>query len=282
MHLIYRNNFFTYYQGRNGQDRCILDLNKLFQSNGDRVLFESRWQSFLNSDSDNTHILFRSSDILEYLTESIIPLFCGSKPRLLLLFGNPAPHSVKAGAMFSSEGAQREHRLWRFLAQTGVLSFEHRSPDETFDPAWRVRRLLSTDYDSPFQIAMSSFISFPSAASHPRWSGVAGVKRLFGARAFNTLCNSEFDHLRIVLKDLMPEKGMVVVFQKDAFETLRSTDTPRYSIRSCFSGALIGSIKENPNIFLGSVAPTRLMLSRRAKLTFVKVIKEGLDSIHCV
>lgn len=281
MHLIYRNFFFSYYQQCSGRGRCIIHLNSLFQSQRDRDLFESKWQSFLNSDPDNVHILSRSANVLEYLTESIIPPLRGSKPCLLLLFGNPAPHSVKAGVMFSSEGSGREHRIWRFLNETGILSFGDVSPNEKIDAAWRMRRLLTTDYESPFQLAMSSFISFPSTASDPHWSGVAGIKRLVGAKAFTLLCNTEFERLWISLKRFMPEKGIVIAFQKDAFTALRSKDTPPYSLRSCFSGTLIGSLKNSSNIFLGAAPPTRLMLSSQAKTSFIKITGEGMRSIGC-
>lgn len=276
MDLIYKDSVFSYYQGRDGKDRGIIQLDNLFRSNQDRTLFESKWQSFLSSDSANAHVLSRSANALVYRTESIIPSFCGSKPSLLLLFGNPAPHSVKAGVMFSSERTNREHRIWRFLAETGVLSFNDRSSSETCSAEGRVRQLLTTGYDSPFQIAMASFVSFPSTASNSRWSGVAGIKSLLGARAFKVLCDSEFGRLRIVLRRLMPEKGIVVAFQKDAFSSLRSTHTPVYSLRSSLSGSLIGSIRENPNIFLGAAPPTRLILSSQAKSAFIKIAQEGL------
>lgn len=279
MHLIYKNSFFSYYLGSNGQDRCTIDLTTLFPSQQGRDFFESRWELFLNSDPVNAHILSRSANILEYLTESVIPPLQSSKPCMLLLFGNPAPHSVKDGVMFSSEGNGREHRIWRFLDQTGILSFGNKHADEKPNGPCRMKRLLNTDYESPFQLAFASFISLPSTASDPLWAGVAGIKKLLGSKAFAVLCNAEFQRLRILLRRFMPNEGIVVAFQKDAFSSLRSEDTPPYSLQSCFSGTLTGSLKQSPNIFLGAVPPTRLMLSSKAKAAFIKVTKEGVRSI---
>lgn len=278
MNLLYKDFFFSYYKGSEGRDRCVINLNKLYQSQRDRSLFESKWQSFLDSDADNTDILSRTTHIIEYFTTSIIPSFVRSKPRLFLLFGNPVPHSVNIGAMFSAKVIGHEHRIWRFLSETGVLEFSDRATIIPSDPTWRVRSLLTKNYKSPFEIAMASFITFPSVATHPKWAGVAGVKRLFGAKAFDMLCDSEFERLQKIFKSFFPEKGIVVAFQKDAFTTLRSSDTPAYSLRSCFSGLLIGSVKENPNIFLGAAPPTRLIQSLKAKKGFTKIVKEGLNS----
>ena len=279
MHLIYKDHLLSYFQGVDGQDRCIIDLSNLFVSQQERILFESKWQSFLHSDPSNPQIILRSSNFLEYLTESIIPPHSGLRPPMLLLFGNPAPHSVKAGAMFSSEGNQREHRIWGFLAKTGVLAFNDRPLAGKLDANWRTKELLTANYESPFQIAMASFLSLPSSASDNSWSGVAGVKKLFGAKAFNKLCNSEAQRLRAILEKFMPDKGIVLAFQKDAFNNLRSINTPPYSLRACLSATLIGSIEGNPNIFLGAIPPTRLILSSRAKTVFIKLTKEGFDTV---
>lgn len=275
----YKDSILSYYQVCAGRDRCVIDLKNLFQSQPERALFETRWESFLNSDAANREILSRTENDLEYMTESIVPLVNDSKPSLMLLFGNPAPHSVRAGAMFSSEGSQREHRIWSFLADAGVLSFQQPHGARDYDITWRVKRLFSLEYESPFQVALTSFISLPSSASDPRWSGVAGVKKLFGAKAFAVLCDSEFNRLRVSLKKFMPINGIVVAFQKDAFNALRSAATLPYSLGACLAGSLIGSIKESPNIFLGAVPPTRLIRTSQARQAFLKVNKEAMKFI---
>jgi hypothetical protein len=280
MSLIYQNSFFASYQSSDGSGHCIIDLKEIFRCPQERSRFELKWQSFWPSDSANEHILFCSSDTLYYSTKSVIPPHNSSKPPLLLLFGNPAPHSVKAGVMFLSEGVQREHRIWRFLSEAQILSFDTHDSTEVPTPVERIKRLYSADYHSPFRIGMASFLSFPSTASDPAWSGVAGVKRLFGSKAFTMLCCAEAERLQILLKKFMPRRGIVVAFQKDAYDSLRSANTPAYSLLSCLSGALVGTIKENPGIFLGAVPPTRLIMSTQAKKAFVQIVKEGHDSIR--
>ncbi|HEX8632550.1 MAG TPA: hypothetical protein VF703_00195 [Pyrinomonadaceae bacterium] len=181
--------------------------------------------------------------------------------------------------MFLSEGEGREHRIWRFLAETGVLSFGKNTSGDDTSKRWRMDRLLTANYESPFQLGMASFISFPSTTIDARWSGVAGVKRLFGAKAFTLLCNAEFERLQLQLKWFMPRKGIIVAFQRDVFNVLRSTDTPSYSRQPCFSGTVFGSLRDNSNVFLGAAPPTRWMHSAQARAAFIKIIGLGVTSM---
>ncbi len=66
---------------------------------------------------------------------------------------------------------------------------------------------MGLDYDSPYRVGLAVFISMPSAASGP-WSGIAGVRKLLGARAMKRLIAAERTRaLETACKFLAPARG---------------------------------------------------------------------------
>ncbi len=124
MELLYGDSILNYFSRGSGVDRAVIDLQSLFVSERDRSVFDFKLEKFLNSHPANREIIDVKTDSIEYLTTSTVPDFSSSNPKLFMLFGNPAPHSVHAGGMFSSEGFQKEHRIWRFLSDTEVLKLD--------------------------------------------------------------------------------------------------------------------------------------------------------------
>jgi hypothetical protein len=184
----------------------------------------------------------------------------------LLVLGNPASHSVKEGMFFSFEGDKKEHRFWEIVRTARVfdlpieshLSFKKLNIE-------RKKHLLDLEYASPFRIGLCVFISMPSAPSfkrnmHPRkdFSGVAGIQRLIGAKAMRRLEKEESRRVIECAKKFLTPKGVIVTFQKNAWNGLKSDSDVSYSIDDAKNGKLKGTLKDMPNIPLIGVPPTRL------------------------
>ena len=76
----------------------------------------------MSSDPANPDIYRLDGYRLIRTIEQLIPEKADHRPPLLLVLGNPATHSVKAGMFFSFEDAGREHRFWKsILRPSGVL-----------------------------------------------------------------------------------------------------------------------------------------------------------------
>ena len=175
-----------------GLQECELNLAVLYSSEDERIQFEQKWVDFLPSDPDNVKVFSRTNnDTLTYLTESFIPSLKDDRPPLLLLLGNPASHSVASGMCFAFEGDGREHRFWRVMRETEILDFNKDSDTNNQSGLVPIEekknRLLSLQYSSPFRISIDVFFSIPSAASHKKWSGVAGLRKLFGSKALKEI-----------------------------------------------------------------------------------------------
>jgi len=239
---------------------CEIDLKKLLPAPKQKERFEKKWDVFLESDPHNNEIFKLEGDVLKYESEQLIPSKSEDRRTpLLLVLGNPASHSVKEGMFFSFEGNKKEHRFWKdILAKAGVVKLSY---DENLSVAelnkQRKKQLLNIDYNSPFQIGLCVFTSMPSAPSG-KWSGIAGVQKLIGAKAMRELEKEE--SLRVIecAKQFLSPKGVAVAFQKNAWNALRSDTDPDYKLSLAKEGKLKGHLKEMPNVPLIGVPPTRL------------------------
>ena len=238
---------------------CEIDLKKLLSAPEQRERFNKKWEDFLESDRHNNEIFELEGDVLKYQSEQLIPSKPDDRPSLLLVLGNPASHSVKEGMFFSFEGNKKEHRFWKHILQpSGVLNLPY---DENLSVAelnnHRKNQLLNLRYESPFRIGLCVYISMPSRASG-KWSGIAGVQKLIGAKAMKKLEKEE--SLRVIecAKKFLAPNGIVVAFQKNAWNGLRSDKDPEYKLTLAKDGKLKGRLKDMTNITLLCVPPTRL------------------------
>ena len=208
---------------------CEIDLKKLLPAMKQRERFNIKWKDFLDSDPCHKEIFDLKGDRLKYQSEQLIPSKPDDRPSLLLVLGNPASHSVKEGMFFSFEGNKKEHRFWKnILKPAGVLNliYDKNLSVEKLN-ADRKNQLLNLDYESPFRIGLCIFISMPSAASG-KWSGIAGVQKLIGAKAMRELEKEETLRVIKCAREFLSPDGTVVAFQKNAWNALRSKGDPEY------------------------------------------------------
>ncbi len=80
---------------------CEIDLDQLFETKKERGRFEHKWNEFLSSNPYNPKIYSKKKNYLSYTSEQLIPRKKDNRPPVLLVFGNPASHSVAAGMFFA-------------------------------------------------------------------------------------------------------------------------------------------------------------------------------------
>lgn len=271
-----RDTLFTYKQSKYpALLDCEINLLELFPTKGERQKFDSKYESFFNSNADNCYVYDLKHDSLFYITEQLIPAKTDERPPLLLIFGNPATHSIKNGMFFSSKDDGKENRFWKHLLQpAGVLDLVFVEGLSTKDRnKLRLERMLAVDYDYPLRIGLCVYWSMPSNAGGP-WSGVAGIRKLIGKRALERLERVERERVMEVIMRFLESGGAVVTFQKDAWNGLCSVNDPEYSIELARAGRLRGTLDGFPHIPLLGVPPTRLVGPARKVLRQV-LAEEG-------
>jgi len=243
-----------------GRLKCEIDLDGLFSGNEKRYgKFKKDWPKFLASDSLNDELYQLDGSVLKYISEDLIPQKKDDRPPLLLLLGNPASHSVSAGMFFSFEADKSEHRFWKeILKPSGIIDLRgDDNQDISYKNEMRKRRIMNLDYISKFRIGLSVYISMPSCASC-EWSGVAGIVRLLGRKAFSKLAENERYRILKSVEKFMPEGGTIVAFQKEAWNYLKSQSDPDYRLEDVKIKGLVGLVDKNKKINLLCVPPTRL------------------------
>jgi len=242
-----------------GIQEVLLNVQNLYQNQGERNQFECRLCEFLKSDHSNNTIFWREGDSLAYRTEQIIPKRQDNRKPLLMLLGNPASHSVKEEMFFSYERDGQEHRFWKVLDKSGIFPLSPENMDLHERNKLRKQMLSDLNYCSLFSIGLAVFYSMPSPSSG-KWAGVAGLKRLFRKEAFCRITEWERKRVNEIIKDFLSHRlGIVVAFQKDAYSKIKSKDSECYSREKIMVNGIKGKWQCNENVPLYCAAPTRNM-----------------------
>ena len=260
--------------------RYRLDLGELYPGGKGRARFEARWPEFAASTADHGDLFTREADSIVYRTESFLPRQQDGRTPVLLILGNPASHSVRAGMCFAFEKSHdTEHRFWRALAAVDWLSFDEgaATSDENVEARNARRRadLLAGRYESPFLAGIDVFFTFPSPASAPAWSGVSGLVKLFGSPGIRLLAAAERTRLAATISRYVTGHGAVVAFQRDAYEDLRDQSAPPYTHADAHEGRLRSESTAGCPVQLFGVPPTRLAHTQM----FRRVLMEHADAI---
>ena len=278
-----KENLLTFQDIKPGVQLVTLNIKVLYSDQKQRGEFANKFQDFLGSDKAHPKIFKLTDYIVAYRTECIIPEKRDSRPPLLLIFGNPASRSVYSEMFFSFEGDGREHRFWKTLRKTGILSFSPTTESEQMLNMGKLnqlkkKQLYALCYDSPFRIGLAVYYSMPSPGNELPWAGVAGLYRLFGRKALLKIAECEKARITRVIRDFVSADGAVITFQKDAYSAIKTSASPDYSLAEVKAGQLIGSCQSNPNIRLFCCPPTRLLHGQKSIVLledFVKQILRG-------
>jgi hypothetical protein len=258
-----------------GIQEAQLNIEGLYPDPEERKRFEFKLHQFLKSDCYNSKIISKKNGLLVYQTECIMPEKKNSKRPLLLLLGNPASHSVYSKMFFSFENnerkGQREHRFWKALKESGILSFKSSSNLE------RKKELYTLDYDSPFRIGLATFYSMPSGSSGSEWSGVESLRKLFGTRALKEIAKYEKTRVNgLIHRFLYPENGVIFAFQKDAYTAIKSAKSLDYDYDKVRKERLEGVCQSDPSVRLFCFPPTRFMNAKKTIASLGR-LKENLS-----
>jgi hypothetical protein len=255
---------FEYWQTPDDRFQCTIDLSQLFPVPEARKKFEVNLEKFKRLTNSKKIRVVKNK--LIYDSEQLIPTKKDSRPPVLFVLGNPATHSIERGMFFTSEGKNGgEHRFWKkILPDAGIKDLCFKGLPENYRNDKRRNKLLELDYESQYRLGLCVFISFPSNASRdPKnkledYSGIQGVKRLFGTKAFSVLVKHERKRVITVIRDFVTQDGAVFTFQSDAWNGLRSDQDKVYDILKAKKKQLKDTVAGMPTIRLFGLPPTRL------------------------
>ena len=165
---------------------------------------------------------------ITFSTERLIPTVSTNRPRVLLLFSNPHPHSVHQGMFLSPNTKGRKHIFWSVMEDAGWLPI----PEENRDPKQLVDICVKADYQGPFELIFYCYYAFPT--EYPK-----DIKRIFEEEYFSQFIEPQsFNEFRKTVQETYVEA--VITFNKEIFNLVSKDRIDRY-IDRLVEGELIQS-----------------------------------------
>ena len=163
-----------------------------------------------------------------FSSERLIPATSTNRPRVMLLFSNPHPHSIHQGMFLSPSTRGRENLFWSVMADAGWLPIaeENRSPKQLADIC------LQAEYRGPFEFIFYCYYAFPT--DYPE-----DISRIFGKEYFSQFIEPEStDEFRRTIQETSVKA--VVAFNKGIFNLVSEYQIERY-IERLMEGELVQS-----------------------------------------
>jgi len=163
-----------------------------------------------------------------FTSERLIPTTTNKRPRVMLLFSNPHPHSVQQGMFLSPSTRGQESLFWPVMYDAGWLPIpkEDRTPDNLRDIC------LNVDYEGPFEFIFYCYYAFPT--NYPE-----DICKIFGKEYFDRVIEPESNaEFRKTVQD--NDVKALVTFNKVVFNLVAKDRVDSY-IERLQGGELIRS-----------------------------------------
>jgi len=163
-----------------------------------------------------------------FSTERLIPTASTNRPRVMLLFSNPHPHSIHQGMFLSPNTKGRENLFWSAMGDAGWLSIAegNRNPEQLADIC------IKAKYRGPFELIFYCYYAFPTDFPED-------IRKIFGRKHFNQFIEPEaIDEFRKTIQETSVEA--VVTFNKGIFNLVSKDQIERY-VKCLMEGELIQS-----------------------------------------
>jgi len=153
---------------------------------------------------------------ITFSSERVIPTTSTNRPRIMLLFSNPHPHSILQGMFLSPNIKGQESLFWVAMRDAGWILL----PGEKYSPTQLADICLNAEYQGPFEFVFYCYYAFPTRYPDD-------IIRIFGKEYFTRYlapeANDEF-------KKTVDEANIVAVvtFNKGIFNLVANDKVDHY------------------------------------------------------
>ena len=163
-----------------------------------------------------------------FFTERLIPTASTNRPRVMLLFSNPHPHSVHQGMFLSPNTQGRENLFWSSMGDAGWLSIS----EKIHNPKQLADICLKAEYRGFFELIFYCYYAFPTDFPED-------ISRIFGKKYFRQVIEPEaIDEFRKTIQETTVKA--VVTFNKGIFNLVSKDQSEKY-VKRLMEGELIQS-----------------------------------------
>lgn len=150
-----------------------------------------------------------------FTSERLIPS-TRNRPRVMLLFSNPHPHSVQQGMFLSPSTRGQENLFWPVMHDAGWLPIpkKERTPEKLRDICFNV------EYAGPFEFIFYCYYAFPT--NYPE-----DICKIFGKEYFDRIIEPEaITEFRQIVQETVVDA--VVTFNKGVFNLVANDRVEQY------------------------------------------------------
>ena len=168
----------------NGQYTVTINLRGI--SNSEKLQdLEGKLKQIFHDYGDDVRDVYKYDGTkLTYTSETLIPSKrCVNKKKVLIVFGNPAIHSIKNGMFFFSRAKNYRHGMWAKLEKANLIKRVRINDDDLLkarkkEAEERKKLILSGQASEKYCLGLATFYSFPTPVKG-RFRDVQGVEKLF-------------------------------------------------------------------------------------------------------
>jgi len=225
------NKFMKYSKISNGQYTVTVNLRGIPGSeklqNFDEIIDEIAG----DCDDDISDIYRYDGNRLIYTSETLFPpKRYVNKPKVLLVFGNPAVHSIKNKMFFFSRAKNLRHGMWGKLEKANLINRVRINDDDLLrarmrEAEERKKLILSGQASEKYCLGLTTFYSFPTPVSG-RFRDVKGVEKLFGKQILENVIWS-FETKRI-LSYPFTKDAILVFVQKSSKKAFKKNSKRKF------------------------------------------------------
>jgi hypothetical protein len=174
-------------------------------------------------------ITFNDEDrSVTFTSEKLIPPASTNRPRIMVLFSNPHPHSIQQGMFLSPDIKGQPNLFWSVMKNAGWITTAQERPN----PKRLADICLNVEYAGPFELIFYCYYAFPT--NYPE-----NISKLFGKEYFDRYIETEAtEEFKETIRDNPVEA--VVTFNKGIFNLVSKDPIDRY-IACLKAGGLIQS-----------------------------------------
>jgi hypothetical protein len=170
----------------NGQYTVTIDLQDIPYSEKFQDLGKIIKKISNDCDDDIGDIYKYDGKKLTYTSETLFPpKRYVNKQKVLIVFGNPAIHSIKNEMFFFSRAKSHRHGMWAKLEKANLIKRIRINDDDLFlardrEAEERKKLILLGQASEKYCLGLTTFYSFPTPVQG-RFRDVKGVEKLFNS-----------------------------------------------------------------------------------------------------
>ena len=194
--------------------------------------------------------LIKFNDIdrsVTFITERLFPIKSSKRPKIMLLFSNPHPHSIQQGMFLSSNTKNRENLFWPTMRDAGWFSF----PESKQNSSQRKDMVADTPRDVSNSIVPPSWPTNACTICSPRDPDVFAASKwsIPTPLSLTTSCNSDpseiFDKLIHISPEVSSENACFTLLVSSSFN-MRPHGTAWLIPRLTSSNEYLTEIRHRP------------------------------------